>query len=92
MPFGSQARTPNFHLLSITYLRNKLPKSLGLIGFAGAPWTLACYMIEGKGSKDFINTRKALWSSHKWFMELIETLIIYIKHMFLLNTQCYIMF
>ncbi len=63
---------------SITYLRNKLPKSLGLIGFAGAPWTLACYMIEGKGSKDFINTRKALWSSHKWFMELIETLIIYI--------------
>ena len=35
-------------------------------------------MIEGKGSKDFINTRKALWSSNKWFMELIETLSIYI--------------
>ena len=35
-------------------------------------------MIEGKGSKDFINTRKALWSSNKWFMELIETLIVYI--------------
>ena len=63
---------------SITYLRNALPKSTGLIGFAGAPWTLACYMIEGKGSKDFINTRKALWSSYKWFMELIETLVIYI--------------
>ena len=31
-------------------------------------------MIEGKGSKDFINTRKALWGSNKWFMELIETL------------------
>ena len=63
---------------SINYLRNKLPKSTGLIGFAGAPWTLACYMIEGKGSKDFVNTRKALWGSHKWFMELIETLIFYI--------------
>ena len=63
---------------SISYLRNKLPKSIGLIGFAGAPWTLACYMIEGKGSKDFINTRQALWGSYKWFMELIETLIIYI--------------
>ncbi len=63
---------------SIRYLRNKLPKSLGLIGFAGAPWTLACYMVEGTGSKDFINTRKALWSSYKWFMELIETLIIHI--------------
>tara|TARA_B100000242_G_scaffold114280_1_gene79727 strand:+ start:3688 stop:4812 length:1125 start_codon:yes stop_codon:yes gene_type:complete len=63
---------------SISYLRNKLPKSISLIGFAGAPWTLACYMIEGTGSKDFINTRKALWGSYKWFMELIETLIIYI--------------
>ena len=63
---------------SISYLRNKLSKSIALIGFAGAPWTLACYMIEGNGSKDFINTRRALWSSYKWFMELIETLVVYI--------------
>ena len=63
---------------SINCLRNTIPKSIALIGFAGAPWTLACYMIEGKGSKDFINTRKALWSSKKWFMELIETLTFYI--------------
>tara|TARA_Y100000022_G_C13210753_1_gene357448 strand:+ start:91 stop:1128 length:1038 start_codon:yes stop_codon:yes gene_type:complete len=63
---------------SIIYLRKNLPKSIALIGFAGAPWTLACYMIEGKGSKDFINTRKALWNSYKWFMELIETLVVYI--------------
>lgn len=63
---------------SIRILRKDLPKSVGLIGFAGAPWTLASYMIEGSGSKDFIETRKALWSSNKWFMELIETLVIYI--------------
>ena len=63
---------------SISYLRKNLPKSIGLIGFAGAPWTLACYMIEGKGSKDFINTRKALWGSYDWFMELMETLIVYV--------------
>ena len=63
---------------SISYLRNELPNSIGLIGFAGAPWTLACYMIEGRGSKDFTNTRKALWGSYKWFMELIETLIVYV--------------
>ncbi len=59
---------------SITFLRKELPFSKSLIGFSGAPWTLACYMIEGKGSKDFINTRKALWGANKWFMELIETL------------------
>ena len=64
---------------SIKQLKKDLPKSVSLIGFAGAPWTVACYMIEGKGSKDFINTRKALWTSNKWFMELINTLIIYIS-------------
>ena len=64
---------------SIFTLRNDLPKHISLIGFAGAPWTLACYMVEGKGSKDFIKTRTALWNSNKWFMELIETLIFYIS-------------
>ena len=64
---------------SIFSLRFDLPKSVSLIGFAGAPWTLACYMIEGKGSKDFIKTRNAVWSENKWFMELIETLIYYIS-------------
>ena len=63
---------------SIHFIRTELERNVAIIGFAGAPWTLACYMIEGKGSKDFINTRKALWNSNKWFMELIETLIIYV--------------
>ena len=63
---------------SISILRKELPQSTSLIGFAGAPWTLACYMIEGQSSKDFINTRKALWDSNKWFMELIDTLSIYV--------------
>ncbi len=64
---------------SISSLRLELPKTTSLIGFAGAPWTLACYMVEGKGSKDFAKTRKALWSENKWFMELIDTLIYYIS-------------
>ena len=64
---------------AIHTLRKELPNNISLIGFAGAPWTLACYMIEGKGSKDFIKTRKAVWQSKKWFSELIETLIIYIS-------------
>ena len=63
---------------AIYVLREDLPKNVSLIGFAGAPWTLSCYMIEGKGSKDFINTRTAIWSSNKWFMDLIDTLINYV--------------
>ena len=63
---------------AIEIIRQDIPSSICLIGFSGAPWTLACYMIEGQSSKDFINTRTAIWDSNKWFQELIETLIFYI--------------
>ena len=63
---------------ALSVLRSSLPDNICLIGFAGAPWTLACYMIDGRGSKDFIETRKALWGSINWFNKLIETLIIYV--------------
>lgn len=63
---------------AIKILRKEIPTSVCLIGFSGAPWTLACYMIEGQSSKDFINTRTAIWNSNKWFQELIQTLINYI--------------
>ena len=59
-------------------LKKDLPSHISLIGFAGAPWTLSCYMIEGMGSKDFIKTRTALWEAKSWFMELIDTLVVYI--------------
>ena len=63
---------------SIVHLRKTLSSSICLIGFAGAPWTLACYMIEGQSSKDFLNTQKALWDNNNWFNDLIETLSVYI--------------
>ena len=63
---------------ALIFLRSSLSSDICLIGFAGAPWTLACYMIDGGSSKDFIETRKAVWGSHNWFIKLINTLIIYV--------------
>lgn len=38
---------------AVQLIRQEMPKELPLIGFAGSPWTLACYMVEGQSSRDF---------------------------------------
>ena len=46
-----------------------------LIGFAGAPWTLACYMVEGGGSRDFIYAKAWALEDPKTFDTLIALLV-----------------
>ena len=41
----------------LDHLHGRVP----LIGFSGAPWTIFCYMVEGKGSKDWTLARRMLW-------------------------------
>ncbi len=43
-----------------------------LIGFAGAPWTVATYMVEGGSSRDFSNTKKWAYSDPDGFAKLID--------------------
>jgi len=38
---------------AVRLIRQEMPAELPLIGFAGSPWTLACYMVEGGSSRDF---------------------------------------
>jgi len=51
-----------FVMETIGILRKELPASAPLIGFAGAPWTLFCYAVEGKGSKTFIQAKSFLFA------------------------------
>jgi uroporphyrinogen decarboxylase len=43
-------------------IRRALNDEVPLIGFSGSPFTLACYMIEGRGSQDFVQTKRMLYS------------------------------
>jgi len=46
-----------------------------MIGFAGSPWTVACYMVEGQGSKDFMHPKIAAYGDPEFFGRLIDMLV-----------------
>ena len=60
---------------TVRRVRADLPPSSALIGFAGAPWTVACYMVEGGGSKDFAEVKRFAYGDPDAFGELIEILV-----------------
>ena len=59
---------------AITQTRAALPAETPLIGFCGAPFTLACYMIEGGGSRDFLKVKQWAYGHADGFRRLIDTL------------------
>lgn len=47
---------------AVTLIRRELDGRVPLIGFSGSPWTLACYMVEGKGSDDYRLVKTLMYS------------------------------
>jgi uroporphyrinogen decarboxylase len=70
-------------LEAIQVTKRELNGRVPLIGFAGAPWTIFCYMVEGKGSKTFSVARKLLYTdpafSHKLLSKITDSTINYLK-------------
>ncbi|MEJ2027094.1 MAG: uroporphyrinogen decarboxylase, partial [Limibacillus sp.] len=75
--------TVPFVMETIRILREELPVSAPLIGFAGAPWTLFCYAVEGKGSKTFIGAKSFLFAEpaagQTLLAKLADTMIAYLR-------------
>jgi uroporphyrinogen decarboxylase len=67
---------PIFETVRLTRaaLEAQAPKT-ALIGFAGSPWTVAAYMVEGHGSKDFHTARGMAYADPALFGRLIRTLV-----------------
>ncbi len=64
---------------TLELLENRIP----LIGFAGSPWTILCYCVEGKGSKSFDLAKKFCFTesdaAHQLLQKITDTTISYLK-------------
>jgi uroporphyrinogen decarboxylase len=59
---------------AVRQIRKQLADRVPLIGFAGAPFTLASYLIEGGGSRNYIHTKRLFYSAPQAWRRLMERL------------------
>jgi len=72
----------SYVLEALKLTKSALNGRVPLIGFAGAPWTIFCYMVEGKGSKTFSESRKLLYTNPVLAHELLSRITdVTIKYM-----------
>ncbi|MBT8320832.1 MAG: uroporphyrinogen decarboxylase [Eudoraea sp.] len=68
---------------AIKMTKEKLNDEIPLIGFAGSPWTLLCYCVEGQGSKTFDKAKGLCFSdpttAHQLLQKITDTTITYLK-------------
>lgn len=68
---------------AIKLIKQELNGRVPLIGFAGAPWTLLCYMVQGKGSKTFDEAKAFCYQqpelAHQLLQMITDTSIAYLK-------------
>jgi uroporphyrinogen decarboxylase len=68
---------------AVKLIKKELNGRVPLIGFAGAPWTLLCYMVQGKGSKTFDEAKIFCYTqpetAHKLLQMITDTTIAYLK-------------
>lgn len=61
-------------LQTVRLLRDELPGEVPLIGFAGAPFTVGCYLIEGGGSRSYARVKSVMYSDPQTWNGLMERL------------------
>ena len=68
---------------AIKMTKQELNNEVPLIGFAGSPWTIMCYAVQGQGSKNFDKAKKFCFSNpvaaHQLLQKITDTTIAYLK-------------
>jgi uroporphyrinogen decarboxylase len=77
---------------AIRLIRAALPADIPLIGFAGAPFTLASYAIEGGGSKNYVHTKSLMYNDfgawHELMLRLSDSVSLYLLEQIRAGCQC----
>jgi uroporphyrinogen decarboxylase len=72
-----------FLMEAIELTKRELRGRVPLIGFCGSPWTLAAYMVEGKGTKDFRHVKRLIYDqsavAHKLLAKLADALVFFLE-------------
>ncbi len=73
----------DYVMQAVKVTKEKLANRVPLIGFSGSPWTLACYMVEGKGSKNFDIVKSFIYqepaAAHRLLQILADSVIEYLN-------------
>ena len=82
----------DFVMEAVRQTRADLPPNIPLIGFAGAPFTLASYAIEGGGSREFLHTKTLMYRDPAhWdalMSRLARAIVIYLNSQIAAGTSC----
>ncbi|WP_257936510.1 uroporphyrinogen decarboxylase [Campylobacter lari] len=65
---------------ALALTREKLAQDKALIGFCGSPWTIATYMIEGGGSKNYAKCKKLVYQNPEFLHQILSKLTLALKH------------